>query len=206
MKDRALHWQGKPLKIRDARMNCPQFIERFSDYVDGIEDPLFRENADRHLASCPACRRYLEVFQQGRRLLDAFPEVSVPDDFYPRLQHRIYHLEDEHALRRGSSGSATTAATILGMAILLTVAAWSPLMRPSEPEVELSPIVVNRPADRVQWRLLTSNLDSTRRPGVMGLQTASGGLWESSHLLLYMHSPLSRKYSGGLSLRRAVLD
>jgi len=182
-------------------MSCSEFLERFSDYLDGLRDADFRHDAERHLGSCPSCRRYLEVLEQGRELLASFPRLSVSEDFYPRLQHRIYHIDDGRALSR-ASGSRTTAATIVGIAVVFAVAAWSPLLKAGQPEVELTPIVVSHPTV------------ATARAGLPpSVYFFSGGaetraslesLWERSHLLFYEHSPLSERYRR--SLRRTVLD
>ena len=185
-------------------MNCSEFIDRFSDYFDGVADPRLREGVDDHLASCPSCRRYLEVLERGRELLRGFPAVEISGDFRPRLRHRIYHVEDEEALARGS-GSASTAATVLAMALLLTLAAWSPLMR-QDPEVELSPIVVSRPAARpIGLRLPGVSVASPARVWAFDGEGGFWDLWEGSHRLLYEHSPLSERYRQPL-LRRTSLD
>lgn len=168
-------------------MNCPHFLERFSDYFDGTGDDAFLAEADAHLDGCEACRRYLEVVRRGSTILRSFPDVEVTDDFQPRLQHRIYHIEDAQALSTGPAGSGTTAVTALVMAVLVTAAAWSPALRASPPEVELSPIVVSRPEARP-----------------LGLRASSQGLlrgapstavprylWDGSHALLYRYSSLS---------------
>lgn len=130
-------------------MTCPDFIEGFSRYVDGAASASFREEAERHLETCGDCRRYVEVYERGRALLRSFPEVKVDEDFRPRLRHRLYHIDDRDALEPGgASGSATTAVTALGMAMLLVLAAWSPLLTVDRPTVELSPIVVSTPESR----------------------------------------------------------
>jgi anti-sigma factor RsiW len=99
--------------------------------------------ADEHLASCAECRRYMHVIERGLELLHALPAPEVRDDFVPRLQHRIYHVDQERSLRWHTS-SGTTALAMAGMAILLTAVAWSPVLRSSAPTVELEPIVVSR--------------------------------------------------------------
>lgn len=130
-------------------MTCPDFIEGFSRYVDGAASAPFRDEAERHLEACGTCRRYVEVYERGRELLRSFPDVQVDEDFRPRLRHRIYHIEDRQALDPGgATGSATTAVTALGMAMLLVLAAWSPLLTVDRPTVELSPIVVSTPESR----------------------------------------------------------
>jgi anti-sigma factor RsiW len=129
-------------------MTCSDFIEGFTDYIDGEADPSVRRAARTHLDGCVSCRRYERVYLEGRSLLLGAEQVEVGEDFHPRLQHRLYHVDDERALARSRSGS-TSAALLLGAAALLMAAAWSPALF-DEPEVELSPIVVDRPA-RGRW-------------------------------------------------------
>src|SRR5689334_9522935 len=137
-------------------MTCSEFQDRFSDYYDGTGEPSFLGDAGAHLADCPGCRRYHAVVSEGSRILRSAPRVTVSEDFFPRLQHRIFHLEDGPALGHAEAGSGTTVSAAVAIAALIALAAWSPaLMRP--PEVQLDPIVVSRPKDRKSTRLNSSH-------------------------------------------------
>jgi len=185
-------------------MSCCDFIERFSDYFDGVGDGAFLEEAEAHLSSCGSCRRYAEVVRRGGELVRAAPAVSVREDFYPRLKHRIYHMEDARALSRGSAGSATTAATILGMAVLLSVVAWSPLMRSDRARFELSPIVVSFPSSSRSPGLRPPPVDLSSRGFAYGrFAPRSRALWERPHALLWEYSPLYERYG---AFRQTALD
>ena len=169
-------------------MTCSDFLQDFSDYVDGGGSRDFRERAANHLDTCASCRRYLHVYERGTDLLRASPRPDVPRDFRPRLRHRIYHIEDGPALSPATTGSATTAVTVLGMAALLVLAAWSPLLLDQDTEVAVSPIVVTRPATSpLGLRAVGSAdlLDGTRgysvRAGVAG----------GANTLLFQYSPLA---------------
>lgn len=130
-------------------MNCSEFRDRFSDYFDGTGEPSFVADADDHLAECEGCRRYRDVVSRGSELLRDLAPVAVSEDFLPRLQHRIYHIEDGPALGRAAmSGSGTTVAAALAVAAVIALAAWAPvLVRP--PRVALAPVVVSRPEPRL---------------------------------------------------------
>ena len=129
-------------------MDCSDFRDRFSDYLDGTAEPSFLGEGDAHLAACASCSRYQDVVTRGSELLRGMPDVAVSEDFLPRLQHRIYHLEDAPALAHASAGSGTTVATAIGIALVLAVVAWSPaLVR--EPRVALPPVVVSHPEPRL---------------------------------------------------------
>ena len=130
-------------------MDCSDFRDRFSDYFDGTAEPSFLGEADAHVASCESCRRYQDVMSRGAELLKGMPAVTVSEDFFPRLQHRIYHIEDEQALvHSAAAGSGTTVATALAIAVVLAVAAWAPALIHA-PRVALPPVVVSHPEPRL---------------------------------------------------------
>lgn len=182
-------------------MNCSEFLDAFSDYFDGSGDGELVAAVETHMAACEECRRYRDVVERGTDLLRSFPEVEVSEDFYPRLQHRIYHVDEERAFT--PRGSASTATTALGMALILTIAAWAPTLR-SAPEVELSPIVVSEPsADRA-----AAPAGTGFRPlrGGFGLGHGSSDLWQEPNALLFEFSPLSEGVRRSSTLRRTGLD
>ena len=185
-------------------MTCSEFQNRFSDYYDGTGEAAFMTAASRHLDGCAECRRYRDVVEQGIQILKAVPSPSVSDDFLPRLQHRIYHLEDGSALsRRETAGSATTTTTALVIGALIAAAAWSPaLVRP--PEVVLEPIVVSQPEPRVvgirtpDYRPLLA-LEPENETSVI-----HQGLWDDPRLLT-RYSPLASGRARS-ALRHADLE
>ena len=164
------------------------------------------------MAACGKCARYQEVVSRSVALLHAMPRAELAESFRPRLQHRLFHLDDGGAVDRPGRGSATPAVTVLGMAILLTAIAWSPTIGSGVPEVELPAIVVSGPP------LLDPLLD----PDAAGLMPVSsgvpassdlfpGGLWSDAKNLLYEYSPMSERYRGQRNpgervLRRTGLD
>lgn len=140
---------------------------------------------DEHLEGCDSCRRYKTVVEHGASVLRALPEPELREDFAPRLQHRLYHVRDERTPSE-HVGSRAPALTVLGIALVLTAVAWSPVLRGGEPVIELPPIVVDRAP--VPLRVLPA---STR--GVpSAVPDLDGRLWENTRL--YEYSPLSRRY------------
>jgi hypothetical protein len=143
-------------------------------------------------------------------MLRALPQLPVPSDFRNRLQHRIYHIEDEVALARPVS-SGTTGATALGMAILVSLAAWTPAVTDSTPVAEVAPIVpIVVPSSSAPLPLFEPSGSFLLRPAA-SLHTspspsASGGrLWVNTHTLMYEYSPLSEKYRRAAEVRRSEL-
>lgn len=118
---RGTMWSMEPF------MTCQEFLARHSEYMDDLLTPAEASRYAVHISNCAACARYDRVIRQGVRLLQAAPEVEPSTDFFPRLQHRLYNLEDE--LRAGARGPGSSAIVSLALAGVLALLAWSPLMR-----------------------------------------------------------------------------
>jgi hypothetical protein len=108
-------------------MTCQEFLARHAEYMDDLLTPPEVARCEAHAAACTSCARYDRVVRQGVSLLRSAPEVQPTDDFFPRLQHRLYNLEDE--LRDSSRGPGANAIVSLAIAGVLALLAWSPLMR-----------------------------------------------------------------------------
>ena len=164
------------------------------------------------MASCGKCARYQEAVSRSVALLHAMPRAELAESFRPRLQHRLFHLDDARTVAQTGRGSATPAVTVLGMAILLTAVAWSPTMGNSVPEVALPAIVVSgppMPAPLLDSDALGPTPVSSGLPASSGL--FPGGLWSDARNLLYEYSPMSERYRGDRDrgervLRRTGLD
>lgn len=168
-------------------MNCSEFMARFSDFYDRGADCEDGEMCEAHLASCASCRRYEEVVRGGVNLLRSLTDAEIPEDFHLRLQHRLFHIDEEQAIARGgSSASGTTTVTALAMAVLIVLVAWSPSMLAGDPEFQLPAIVINEPAPRTAPRLMPAPVLQPRNSGLQ-----DRALWNHSHSLLFEYSPLS---------------
>jgi len=171
-------------------MDCSELIARYTDYIDGVATPDDVRAIETHLAGCGSCRRYKTVLENGSTLLQSLPHVELEEDFGQRLQHRLYHVRDEHSLSdRVTSGAP--ALTVLGIAALLTAVAWAPLLRESAPMVHLAPIVV----DRAPRRQPVSNTGGVRVPNRTPAEPdLDGDLWDDTRL--YEYSPLRQRSQG----------
>lgn len=107
-------------------MNCTEVVKSFTDYLDGSVSEGEAAAIDAHLEGCRSCVRYRNVLVHGSDVLRSLPRPELREDFEPRLQHRLYHVDDERALSHAASG--TSAMTVLGIALLLTAVAWSPTL------------------------------------------------------------------------------
>ena len=182
-------------------MNCADLHARFSEYYDGTGEPSFLGEADAHLAGCADCRRYRDVVARGSMVLRGAAAVAVSEDFLPRLQHRIYHIEDNAALGR-ATGSAATVSTAVAIAALIALAAWSPTLVRA-PRVALPPIVVSTPEPRVVG-VRPPQLWDSPAPETF-VSAVDQGLWDDPRLFT-RYSPLMAQPVRQATLRRADLD
>lgn len=143
---------------------------------------------DDHLARCGSCQRYKTVVEQGRSVLLSLPVPELGDDFSSRLEHRLFRAAE--VLPSDDVASRAPALAVLGIAALLTIVAWAPLLLGGSPVVQLQPIVVDHAP--VTPPRLPATLASRRQTPVENLGGAASRIWED--LLLYEYSPLSRRY------------
>lgn len=179
-------------------MNCSQVVAHFTDYLDGVASAEEDAAIERHLEGCPRCVRYENVLRHGAELLRTLPEPELREDFVPRLQHRLFHVDNDRAIRE-HGGSGAPAMTVLAIAVLLAAVAWSPVLFTGSPVVELEPIVVDRAPARSPVRPV-----STTPPGTFSTKSEADlveGLWANT--LLYDYTPLSQRYERRARARRA---
>ncbi len=128
-----------------AMFSCADFLRDFSEYRDGRMSSSERSVVESHLAGCDACARYADVVETGVEQLRALPVVEPSDDFLPRLQHRIYHLDDERAGIASRRGSGASTGFVLAAAALIATAAALPLLRPQPAVLRLPPVAATAP-------------------------------------------------------------
>jgi anti-sigma factor RsiW len=85
-------------------VDCSEFLDRYSDYRDGLLSALQRAAFQAHLTECAACARHDAAVTRGVDLLLKMREIQPSSDFRIRLRRRL--LEDEGALERGSRSLA----------------------------------------------------------------------------------------------------
>ncbi len=181
-------------------MNCSDYVFALTDLDEGALEEEDVRGLEAHLESCPACNRYRAVVEKGAELLRALPEPELTEDFGPRLQHRLYHVDGQAALY---AVSATSAMTVVGMAFLLTAIAWSPTLWQRVPEIVLEPIVVDQPPVELPVRSVSAMPSGMPPRPVSDFER---GLWDDAHNLLYEYSPLSQRSRQRGRVRRAEID
>lgn len=111
-------------------MNCQEFLDRYSEYLDEEMEPPERERVERHMAECASCRRYDDVMRRGLSLVRQLPPVEISADFERRLHCRIRELEMGGGFGDESTGRSPGASVAVSLAIAAALAliAWSPLI------------------------------------------------------------------------------
>jgi hypothetical protein len=107
-------------------MDCDTFLDGHSDFRDGLLMLPDRVAFEAHLRECDSCARYDRVVHKGVQVLRDRPRLEVSDDFMERLQHRLYHVDDEMAnarrrrgpVSRGAAAALAAAASVAALALI----------------------------------------------------------------------------------------
>jgi predicted anti-sigma-YlaC factor YlaD len=145
-------------------MNCREFLDRHSDYLD---DHLARDEAERwqeHVRECASCARYDHVIRRGTELLRAQPEVLPPADLMLRAQHEARIDLDPMAADRWAGG-----AFALTIAALLAIIAWSPVLRTA---LSVTPVDENA-APAASSATLAEDMDVVEQSEPLALEVSS---------------------------------
>jgi hypothetical protein len=70
-------------------MDCREFRETFSDYVDGLLAEADEARGREHLSGCVCCRRFEYGYRAGVRVLQGLPTIGPSRDLGARILHRI---------------------------------------------------------------------------------------------------------------------
>ncbi len=126
-------------------MQCEEFLEGYSEFLDGRLGKERRAAFEAHREACCICGRYDRVVQRGLSVWRNLPDIDPSPDFLPRLRHRLYHVDDEAHLSQ--SRHVGSAALIAVAAVGMLALAWLPFATRMTVEVELPPLAVEAPAD-----------------------------------------------------------
>ncbi len=124
--------------------DCDRFLQEYSDYRDGAlsaeQEAEFRE----HVVACPCCAHYDRVLRAGSELLAALPSEQPADDFMPRLQHRLYNVDEglsDLPAHRFAGGAALVGMAAVGLLALF----WLPFAATVPVEMQLDPVAAYVP-------------------------------------------------------------
>ena len=124
--------------------DCDRFVKEYSDFRDGAlsveQEVEFRE----HVGACPCCARYDRVLRAGSELLSGLPSEQPTDDFMPRLQHRLYNVDEgltDMPAHRFAGGAALVGMAAVGLLSLF----WLPFAAIVPVEMQLDPVAAYVP-------------------------------------------------------------
>lgn len=103
---------------RAGDVACNRYLTRHSAYLDGELTAEERLVHEAHEASCASCARYASVLRRGASMLRDLPEIEPSSDFQQRLQHRIYHVQDEVVLAAERTRRMSWLAAAAGVALV----------------------------------------------------------------------------------------
>jgi anti-sigma factor RsiW len=110
-------------------MTCAEFLTRYTDYRDGlIGAPREARRFARHIATCPACRRYDAALQDGVGALQSLMHEEPDTAFRQRLARRLAAERAQLARPFAPKRPAVAAALLVAAAIGLLV--WENARRP----------------------------------------------------------------------------
>lgn len=98
---------------------CSVFLARHSAYLDDELLPRERAAHERHQAACASCARYARVLASGVDVLRSLPALEPSPDFEARLQHRLFHVQDEAVLGGRGRSSRLWLAAAAAFALLV---------------------------------------------------------------------------------------
>lgn len=102
------------------RMRCSEFLERHSDYRDGlITAPRDLRRISKHLAHCATCRRYDATIRQAVQALHATVPIAPSADFRQRLDARL--AVERRRVPRPPAQSGVSATLLVVAAVALFV-------------------------------------------------------------------------------------
>ncbi|MGD8497055.1 MAG: zf-HC2 domain-containing protein [Gemmatimonadales bacterium] len=129
-------------------MQCNSFVQEYTEFRDGLLGPEREAEFEAHLEACPACRRYDHVIHAGIDLLADLPTPEASDDFMPRLQHRLYNL-DQGVLDASSHRFLGSAALVAVASVGLLALFWLPFAANVPIEIELPAVAAERPPEQL---------------------------------------------------------
>lgn len=164
-------------------MDCQEFLEGYSSYLDGVASTSEQEAFDDHLECCEACARYDRVVQRGLKVFRNLPRVRTSSDFLPRLRHRLYHVDDAIPERSRTSGGSAALVAVAAVGILAL--AWMPFATSVPVEVELPAVSVEAPPPESAESLpslfdrgpFLAPTPGSSHPGLLSERAANGASW-----------------------------
>lgn len=128
-------------------MDCREFRDRHSIFVDGMLSDTEAVAMQLHLSECERCARHDTAMRRGLLVLRNLPTIEPSADFLDRLNHRLRQLEraDARAAVYRGPGVGSFMAIATGVVVIGFLA--SALLNTAVPasDLTLAPVVAMRP-------------------------------------------------------------
>lgn len=182
-------------------MDCQEYLARFSDFFDERADATVSSEMEAHRRDCPTCCRYFHTLEAGLKVLRGLDLLEIPPDFRPRLDHRIYHLEDGASIAKETLGTGATTVSVLAVAVLVALSAWSPVVKATAPAAELPPVVVAEPPPMPVFTPAPTAPTFSRGLSLFPDAGFPNAVWGNSHEVLFEYSTISDRRRSQAALR-----
>jgi len=108
-------------------MICGEFLDRYTEFRDGlIATPRELRRFQRHLAQCPACRRYDAALRHGVQALHAAAPIQPSADFRRRLDARLAREQAPDAAVPAQAGLVAAMLVLVALSLLVLEAGRRP--------------------------------------------------------------------------------
>ncbi|KNZ70383.1 putative transmembrane anti-sigma factor [Thermincola ferriacetica] len=87
-------------------MECKDFRDLLSAYIDDVLDPSDKETVAQHLALCAGCRQELADLQKAVAVIKSLGEIAPPEHFREQLKVRLQAVQKEIGDEKRGMGSA----------------------------------------------------------------------------------------------------
>lgn len=81
---------------------CPEIRENLSAYIDGELSDEMKEQTERHLAACDACRQLYDELLAVTTAVQSLPQVEVPEDLEKRIAAQIFSADRSQTIHTGT--------------------------------------------------------------------------------------------------------
>jgi len=123
-------------------MECAEFLERYSEFLDGEIEVSRVPAFQHHIVSCSSCAEYDRVVRRGLLLVRELEPPEATPDIVPQLQRRFLDAKETSPWIEYTRAALVAGATT----IVILAAASIPNLQSGRGAVQLPPVVVETPA------------------------------------------------------------
>jgi len=157
-------------------ITCNQARDRLGELLDGELPPPLRDEVERHVEGCPACRRELQALRALAAALRPAPKASLPPGLWAAIERRL------EAPPQAGGASRAARMTPTPRAARLRLVRWRPLAAAAVLVLAVGAAWLwNKPlepaavAAQIDFRPLLEQAEGNIEAGVQALLRAHGG-------------------------------